>query len=155
MSSIRLESPEAMMALGAQFAAKAGAGDVFALVGNLGSGKTNWTKGFVAAIDPAVAVTSPTFAIVNEYRCGMRPVFHFDFHRLKSADELISLGWDEYLDEGGIIICEWADRFPQLLPDHAEWLEISHISDEIRELRRIGRPLSHSGEINLQIQTNS
>jgi tRNA threonylcarbamoyladenosine biosynthesis protein TsaE len=140
MKPIRLESPEAMMALGAEFAAKAGSGDVFALVGNLGAGKTHWTKGFMAAIDPAAAVTSPTFAIVNEYRGGTRPVFHFDFHRLKSADELIALGWDEYLDEGGITICEWADLFPELLPDRAEWLEISHDSDGTRELRSIGRP---------------
>lgn len=140
MKSHRLESPEAMMALGAEFAAKAGAGDAFALVGNLGAGKTHWTKGFVAAIDPDAAVTSPTFAIVNEYRSGNRPVFHFDFHRLKSADELVGLGWDEYLDEGGIIICEWADLFPMLMPEHTEWLEISHQSDGSRGLRRIERP---------------
>ncbi len=140
MNPRRLESPEAMMALGAEFAANAGAGDVFALVGNLGAGKTHWTKGFVAAIDPAAAVTSPTFAIVNEYRGGMRPVFHFDFHRLKSAEELIALGWDEYLDEAGIVICEWADRFPALLPAQTEWLEISHGDDGSRLLRRIEIP---------------
>jgi tRNA threonylcarbamoyladenosine biosynthesis protein TsaE len=140
MKPFHLESPEAMMALGAEFAAKASAGDVFALVGNLGAGKTHWTKGFVAAIDPSAAVTSPTFAIVNEYRSGARPVFHFDFHRLKSADELIALGWDEYLDECGITVCEWADLFPQLLPDHTQWLEISHGADGTRELCRIRKP---------------
>jgi tRNA threonylcarbamoyladenosine biosynthesis protein TsaE len=140
MKTLRLESPEAMMALGAEFAAKAGSGDVFALVGNLGAGKTHWTKGFVAAIDPSSAVTSPTFAIVNEYRGGERPVFHFDFHRLKSADELIALGWDEYLDEGGIVICEWADLFPALMPDQTEWLEISHQADGSRSLRHIAKP---------------
>lgn len=133
-------TPEAMMSLGANFAAQAGAGDVFALVGNLGAGKTHWTKGFVAAIDQQAAVTSPTFAIVNEYRGGQSPVFHFDFHRLKSAEELIALGWDEYLDEGGIVICEWADLFPELLPEPAIWLEITHQPDGSRLLRRIPKP---------------
>ncbi len=140
MKPRRLESAEAMMAMGAEFAAKAGSGDVFALVGNLGAGKTHWTKGFVAAIDPAAVVTSPTFAIVNEYRGGERPVFHFDFHRLKSADELIALGWDEYLDEGGIVICEWADLFPSIMPDQTEWLEICHQVDGSRSLQHIEKP---------------
>jgi tRNA threonylcarbamoyladenosine biosynthesis protein TsaE len=132
-------TPEAMMALGAEYAAQAGPGDVFALVGDLGAGKTHWTKGFAGAIDPEASVTSPTFAIVNEYRSGKTPVFHFDFHRLKSAEELISLGWDEYLDEGGIVICEWADLFPELLPEHACWLKITHQTDGSRLLRRIGK----------------
>jgi tRNA threonylcarbamoyladenosine biosynthesis protein TsaE len=133
-------TPEAMMALGADFAAAACTGDVFALVGNLGAGKTHWTKGFVATIDPQASVTSPTFAIVNEYRGGQLPVFHFDFHRLKSAGELIALGWDEYLDEGGIVICEWADLFPGLMPENTCWLEITHQPDGSRLLRRIGKP---------------
>ena len=67
-------------------------------------------------------------------------MFHFDFHRLKSADELIALGWDEYLDEGGIVICEWADLFPALMPDQTEWLEISHQADESRSLHHIAKP---------------
>ena len=129
------------MALGADFAAKAKPGAVFALVGNLGAGKTQWTKGFVTAIDPAAAVTSPTFAIVNEYRGGEYPVFHFDFHRLETADELIALGWDEYLDENGIVICEWANLFPAIMPDLAEWLEICHQPDGSRMLRGIEKPL--------------
>lgn len=134
-------TPEAMMTLGAEFASRAGAGDVFALVGELGAGKTHWTKGFVAAIDPQAGVTSPTFAIVNEYRGGAHPVFHFDFHRLKSADELIALGWDEYLDEGGIVICEWADLFPDLMPENTCWLEIIHQPDGSRKLLRTpGKP---------------
>lgn len=140
MKPHRLNSPEAMMALGAEFATEAAAGDVFALVGNLGAGKTHWAKGFIAAIDPRAAVTSPTFAIVNEYRSGKNPVFHFDFHRLKSADELIALGWDEYLDEDGIMICEWADLFPMLMPEHTQWLEINHQADGSRELHRIEKP---------------
>lgn len=134
-------TPEAMTALGAEFAADAHPGDVFALVGNLGAGKTHWTKGFVSAIDPLAAVTSPTFAIVNEYRSGKHPVFHFDFHRLKSPSEVLALGWDEYLEESGIVICEWADMFSELIPEHACWLEISHQPDGSRLVRKIQKPL--------------
>jgi tRNA threonylcarbamoyladenosine biosynthesis protein TsaE len=140
MNARKLESPEAMMALGAEYAATARAGDVYALVGNLGAGKTHWTKGFVGAIDPSASVTSPTFAIVNEHRGGAHPIFHFDFHRLKSAGELLALGWDEYLDEGGIVICEWADLFPELLPEVTCWLEISHQPEGSRLLRLIPKP---------------
>lgn len=142
MSPRQLDSHEAMMALGAEFASNARSGDVFALVGNLGAGKTHWTKGFVASIDPAAAVTSPTFSIVNEYRGGKHTVFHFDFHRLKSAEELIALGWDEYLDEGGIMICEWADLFPEIMPKGTCWLEITHQPDGSRVLSQIGKPES-------------
>jgi tRNA threonylcarbamoyladenosine biosynthesis protein TsaE len=135
-----VSSAEKMMELGAEFAATSAAGSVYGLVGTLGTGKTHWSKGFVHSIDPSATVTSPTFGIVNEYRGGKQPVFHFDFYRLKSAEELIALGWDEYLDEGGIAICEWADLFPQLMPDETVWLEITHQPDGSRLLRRIAKP---------------
>jgi tRNA threonylcarbamoyladenosine biosynthesis protein TsaE len=130
-------SPEAMMDLGAEFAAQAKPGDVFALVGNLGSGKTHWTKGFLKQLQPETAVTSPTFSIVNSYTHGTSPVHHFDFYRLKSANELIDLGWDEYLDDHSILICEWADMFPELFPEHTQWLEFSHQDGDERQVRRI------------------
>lgn len=140
MSQQVVSSPEKMMELGAEFAASSSAGCVYGLVGTLGTGKTHWTKGFVRHIDPSATVTSPTFGIVSEYRGGKHPVFHFDFYRLKSAEELIALGWDEYLDEGGITICEWADLFPQLMPDGTVWLEIIHQADGSRLLNRIEKP---------------
>lgn len=130
-------SPKAMMDLGAEFAAQAKPGDVFALVGNLGSGKTHWTKGFLKQLQPETAVTSPTFSIVNSYANGVSPVHHFDFYRLKSANELIELGWDEYLDDHSILICEWADLFPELFPEHTQWLEFSHQDGNERQVRRI------------------
>ncbi len=135
-----VSSAEGMMELGAEFAATSGAGCVYGLVGTLGTGKTHWSKGFVHGIDPSATVTSPTFGIVNEYRGGKHPVFHFDFYRLKSAEELLALGWDEYLDEGGITICEWADLFPQLMPDETVWLEITHQPDGSRLLSRSAKP---------------
>jgi|694.fasta_scaffold28296_8 tRNA threonylcarbamoyladenosine biosynthesis protein TsaE len=132
---LTVSSPEAMMEIGSEFAAQAKPGDVFALVGNLGSGKTHWTKGFLKQLQPGTAVTSPTFSIVNSYTNGASPVHHFDFYRLKSANELIDLGWDEYLDDHSILICEWADMFPELFPEHTQWLEFKHTADDSREIR--------------------
>ncbi len=126
-----------MIRLGGEFALLAEMGEVFGLTGTLGTGKTHWSKGFVEALDAAADVTSPTFGIVNEYRGGAFPVFHFDFYRLKSEQELIALGWDEYLDQPGIVICEWADRFPQLMPPHTTWLMIQHQADGSRRLSRL------------------
>lgn len=130
-------SPQAMMDLGAEFAAQAKPGDVFALVGNLGSGKTHWTKGFLKQLQPETAVTSPTFSIVNSYTNGASPVHHFDFYRLKSANELIDLGWDEYLESDTIVICEWADLFPELFPEHTQWLEFFHLEGDHRRIETI------------------
>ena len=140
MSDWTAHTPAEMMAIGADFAAKAKPGDVFGLIGTLGTGKTHWSKGFVAAIDPEATVTSPTFSILNEYRGGKIPLFHFDFYRLESSEELLALGWDEYLDESGIMICEWADMFTELMPENTIWLEITHLPDGSRGMRRLNDP---------------
>ena len=140
MNEWTAQTPAEMTALGAGFAAKAKPGDAFGLIGTLGTGKTHWSKGFVGAIDPEATVTSPTFSILNEYRGGITPLFHFDFYRLKSQEELIALGWDEYLDEPGILICEWADMFPDLMPENTVWLEITHLPDGGRKLRTTEHP---------------
>ena len=112
----RAETPEAMEKMGRAAAAGVRPGDVIALIGGLGAGKTHWTKGLVAGLGSPADVTSPTFGLVHEYPGGRLPVFHLDFYRLESADELIALGWDEYLDADGVIIAEWGDKFPELLP---------------------------------------
>lgn len=140
MSEEIIHSPEGMMAFGESYARNAKGGDVFGLVGTLGTGKTHWSKGFVLALDGNAVVTSPTFSIVNEYNDGFHRVFHFDFYRLKSEQELINLGWDEYLDQGGIMICEWADLFPDIMPENTQWLEISHLEDGGRLVRQIEKP---------------
>lgn len=147
MSEWIIGTPGEMSELGAEFAAYAKAGDVFGLIGSLGTGKTHWSQGFVSAIDPGTRATSPTFSIVNEYRGGKIPVFHFDFYRLKSADELISLGWDEYLDEPGIVICEWANMFPELMPEGTTWLEILPREGGSRIVRRTNDQAGSSTEL--------
>lgn len=115
--AITTNSAEEMIAVGERFAAKLRAGDVVALNGDLGAGKTHFSKGLVAGLGADEDVTSPTFPLVQEYLSGRIAIYHFDFYRLESTAELISMGWDDYLDEGGIILAEWADKFPEVLPD--------------------------------------
>ena len=126
-----------MVDLGRAATAVARPGAVIALVGGLGAGKTHWTKGLVAALGCTVEVTSPTFSLVHEYRGGDLTVFHFDFYRLASAGDLLALGWDEYLEAGGVVIAEWADKFPELLPQDAIWLRFAVEMDESRSVSRL------------------
>jgi len=140
-----VSNPEAMMELGGKFATEAEAGSVFGLVGNMGTGKTHWTKGFLKSIQPAASVTSPTFSLVNEYTEGGLRVHHFDFYRLKSGEELIALGWDEYLDDHAVVICEWADLFPELMPENTRWLRFSHLENNSRMIEETGSPATSQG----------
>lgn len=112
--------------LGRMAGLAASAGEVFALCGPLGAGKTTWTRGLVAGLGSRAEVTSPTFTLVHEYPGGRLPVFHFDFHRASSAAEIVALGWDEYLERGGVVVVEWADMFPDLFPSGTRWLRFRH-----------------------------
>ncbi len=132
---VRAHTPEEMEQLGRDEAPKMHPGSVIALIGTLGAGKTLWTKGLVAGLGSSAEVTSPTFALVQEYPGGRLPIFHLDFYRLESAREIIALGWDEYLDAGGIIIAEWGDKFPELLPVDCRRLIFSIEADGSRILR--------------------
>ena len=119
--------------LGAEYAANAGAGDVFALRGELGAGKTAFVKGFVAALGSNEPVTSPTFTLLHEYRGGRLPVYHFDFYRLNDRESLLQVGADDYFFGDGISVVEWADRFPDLIPRVAKWLSFT-IQDETHRI---------------------
>lgn len=114
-----------LLARAADFARELAPGDIVALVGGLGMGKTHFTKGLLKGLGSSEMVTSPTFSLLQEYRDGRLPVFHFDLYRLKTPEEVLRLGWDEYLEEGGIVVAEWADLFPELFPDGTHWLRIS------------------------------
>jgi tRNA threonylcarbamoyladenosine biosynthesis protein TsaE len=134
------ESPEAMEQLGQSAASMTGPGCVIALVGGLGAGKTHWTKGFVAGAGSDAEVTSPTFGLVHEYPGGRFPIFHLDFYRLKSDAELLALGWDELLDQDAVVIAEWGDKFPDLLPPETVWLHFSVEADGRRLVRQTAGP---------------
>lgn len=133
-------SSEQTEAMGAAVAADLGDGDCLALVGDLGAGKTHFVKGIVKGLGSEEPVSSPTFTIVHEYVEGAVPVFHFDFYRLESADEAIEAGWPEYLDRPGVVVVEWADRFPDLLPPDARWWRFERRGPGDREIRELPGP---------------
>ena len=112
------------MAWGRTLAASLKAGDVVALCGQLGAGKTHVVKGLLVGLGSDEDVTSPTFSLVHEYQRARLPVFHFDFYRMTNEAELLNIGWDEYLDEPGVVVVEWADMFPDLLPPHTQWFQL-------------------------------
>lgn len=128
-------SPEETFAFGAELGAALAASEIFALCGELGAGKTQLVKGLASGLgcDPQ-AVTSPTFPLVHEYGGGRLPVFHFDFYRLDSEEEVWGLGFEDYLHESGVIVVEWADKFPQVMPAQTRWLELSCGAGEERTI---------------------
>lgn len=109
-----------------------------AFFGDLGSGKTAFIRGFASVLSPSSAVRSPTFTIVNEYRGGKIPLFHFDMYRIESEDDLYSIGFYDYLSKG-ICLCEWSENIEESLPDEYVKLEISRShapgEENVRRLR--------------------
>ena len=134
MASTILPNVEATIAFGREFAAQLAAGEVLALCGDLGAGKTHFVKGLAAGLGASTEATSPTFTLIHEYRDGRLPLFHFDLYRLESEDELLRIGWDDYLDDEGVLAIEWADKFPALMPPHTRWLRFRHRPDGSREV---------------------
>ncbi|MEY2438813.1 MAG: tRNA threonylcarbamoyladenosine biosynthesis protein TsaE [Verrucomicrobiota bacterium] len=119
---------------GRRFAREMKAGDVVALAGELGAGKTHFTKGIVAALGSENPVTSPTFTLVHEYLGGRLPIYHFDFFRLENRQALDRLALDDYLFGDGISVIEWADRFPEVIPEHARWVTLEIKSEDTRTI---------------------
>ena len=110
-------SPEETEALGAALGQQLPSGTVIAYTGDLGAGKTAFTRGLARGLGAGEPVTSPTYTIVNEYLSGRIPLFHFDMYRLGSADELWDIGWEDYLDRGGICAVEWSENVEEALED--------------------------------------
>jgi len=111
-------------------------GDVLALCGELGAGKTHFVKGVAAGLGTEGEITSPTFTLIHEYIGGRLPLYHFDFYRLEDEDEALKIGLDEYLDGDGVCVVEWADKFPGLLPAHTRWFRLTHRPDGARAIER-------------------
>ena len=103
-------SPEETEAIGQQLAARLQPGTVIAFEGDLGAGKTAFTRGLARGLGATDRVTSPTYTIVNEYLGGRLPLFHFDMYRLHSSDDLFDIGWEDYLERGGICAVEWSEN---------------------------------------------
>lgn len=110
----RTESAAQTEALGRELGARLRPGSVVAFRGGLGMGKTAFTRGLAQGLGCTGRVTSPTFTIVNEYR-GNIPLFHFDMYRLDSSDALFDIGWEDYLDRGGVCAVEWSENVPEAM----------------------------------------
>ena len=132
MATFISNTPAETEAVGRRLAEHVRLGSVLALRGELGSGKTQFTKGFVAAMGSNAAVSSPTFTIVHEYRDGRLPVYHFDFFRVENRQSLQRLGLDDYFFGDGISVIEWADRFPEFIPQQARWILFEITSENQR-----------------------
>jgi tRNA threonylcarbamoyladenosine biosynthesis protein TsaE len=104
-----------------------------ALFGELGAGKTAFVRGLAHGLDLKARVTSPTFTIVNEYD-GAIPLFHFDMYRLRSADELFEIGWDDYLERCGVIAVEWSENAGGYLPEDAVLVRIHKTGEHSRSI---------------------
>ncbi len=123
MIRITTESAEETELLGERLAARLRGTEVIALFGGLGMGKTAFTRGLARGLGVTDGVSSPTFALVNEYR-GRFPVFHFDMYRVLSWDDLYSTGFFDYLDTG-VLVIEWSENIEGALPDNAVRITIT------------------------------
>ena len=126
--------------LGARLGAALPDGSVLALYGDLGSGKTAFVRGLARGMGIDAEVSSPTFTIVNEY-LGTRALFHFDMYRLASADELYDIGWEDYLDRGGVCAVEWSENVPGAFPPGAIRLSFRRTGENSREILLEGGPV--------------
>ena len=127
------ESPDETESLGAALAAALTPGTVIAYRGDLGAGKTAFTRGLARGLGCRELVTSPTYTIVNEYLGGRLPLFHFDMYRLRSSDDLFDIGWDDYLDRGGICAVEWSENVADAMED-AISVSIEKLGDTRRKI---------------------
>ena len=126
-------SPEETEAVGRALAAVLRPGAVLAYRGDLGAGKTAFTRGLARGLGVIDPVTSPTYTIVNEYLSGRMPLFHFDMYRLHSADDLFDIGWDDYLERGGVCAVEWSENVWEAMED-AIVVTIEKTGDDARKI---------------------
>ena len=129
-------SPAETERIAAEIAADVRPGDYIALFGEMGAGKTAFTRGLIAALAPECLplVHSPTFAIVNEYRGGNVTVYHFDLYRIEDEDDLYSTGFFDYLDLGGVLALEWSENIDGALPEGTITITFERLGDESRSI---------------------
>lgn len=133
MRTVITRSPEETEALGAALAGTLTGGTVVALFGGLGMGKTAFVRGMARAMAPQAQVSSPTFALVNEYG-GTPPLVHFDMYRIGSWDELYSTGFFEYLDAGAVLAVEWSENIEGALPESTVRVRFSREDEQTRRI---------------------
>ena len=126
-------SPEETEKVGAALAEKLNPGTVIAYRGDLGAGKTAFTRGLARGLGYREPVTSPTYTIVNEYLGGRLPLFHFDMYRLASSDDLWDIGWEDYLDRGGVCAVEWSENVDDAM-ENAIYVTIQKTGEDSRRI---------------------
>ena len=122
-------------ALGEELSSSLRPGDVVVLEGELGAGKSELARGIARGLGVRETVTSPSFTILNVYESGRYPLYHFDWYRLESADELYELGMDEYLGGDGIAVVEWAERCPEAVPENTIRITLDVTGEESRRIQ--------------------
>ena len=125
-------SPEQTEAVGAALAGQLKPGAVLAYKGDLGAGKTAFTRGLARGLGCRGRVTSPTFTIVNEYR-GSVPLFHFDMYRLEDEDALFDIGWEDYLSRGGVCAVEWSENVTEAM-ENAITVRLEKLGEDTRRI---------------------
>ena len=126
-------SPTETEAVAAALAQKLAPGTVLAYRGDLGAGKTAFTRGLARGLGYAYQVTSPTYTIVNEYLGGRLPLFHFDMYRLASSDDLWDIGWEDYLERGGVCAVEWSENVDDAM-EQAIYVTIEKLGEDTRRI---------------------
>ena len=126
-------SPEQTEKLGQALGKVLQPGTVLAYEGDLGAGKTAFTRGLARGLGAEEPVTSPTYTIVNEYLTGRLPLFHFDMYRLGSSDELWDIGWEDYLERGGVCAVEWSENVDDAMED-AMYITIEKLGEDTRRI---------------------
>ena len=127
-------SPQETESVAERLAKRLPAGTVIAYRGDLGAGKTAFTRGLARGLGYPEPVTSPTYTIVNEYLGGRLPLFHFDMYRLRSSDDLWDIGWEDYLDRGGVCAVEWSENVADALEDPII-ITIEKLGEDTRQIR--------------------
>ena len=126
-------SPAETEAVGAALGRVLRPGTILAYRGDLGAGKTAFTRGLAKGLGCGELVTSPTYTIVNEYLSGRLPLFHFDMYRLHSSDDLWDIGWEDYLERGGVCAVEWSENVDDAMED-AIWVTIHKLGEQTRRI---------------------
>ncbi len=134
---IETNSPEETKEIGRKIGQEAKPGDVYALLGDLGVGKTIFTKGVAEGLGITEPINSPTFTIVQEYEEGRMPFYHFDVYRIGDVEEMDEIGFDDYVYGEGMCLIEWANLIEEILPDHVKTITIEKDLEKGFDYRRI------------------
>lgn len=142
----KTNSPEQTEALGQALGKRLVGGEIIAYTGDLGAGKTAFTRGLAKGLGITMAVTSPTYTLVNEYSGGRLELFHFDMYRLNSSDDLFDIGWEDYLLRGGVCAVEWSENVADAM-ENVIWVRIQNRGENERSITIEGGSIDENFEL--------